>query len=171
MSLLQADLPSEDEADDDYDPSKDKTGDEAGTKGRQTGIKRRRGSTAYPEASVEDEPDTEPAFRVAEDNTSANALAKDKADHLWSQLNKAEAKAPPVKATEPGTELGTASAQEAPSAASSKQPFNLSNVCRPISKKQKAGSDTVSCPVHSLNHDCTAVPAMPCFHHHYQHAC
>ena len=155
MSLLQADLPSEDEADDDYDPSKDKTGDEAGAKGRQTGTKRRRGSIAYPEASVEDEPDTEPASSIAENNTPANARAKDKADQLWSQLNKASAKAPPVKATEPGT----ASAQEAPSAASSKQAFNLSNVCRPVSKKQKAGSDTVSRPANSLNHRCAAVPA------------
>ena len=141
MSLLQADLPSEDEADDDYDPtSDDKADDKSARNGRQTGTKRRRGSALYPEDKSG--LDVETTEHVDDSDTPAELAKKSKVDQLWAQLNKGKAPQPTATAVKqtPAPALDAA----APVAESHKQ-FNLAAFCRPVPKKQKAGSDAVSC--------------------------
>ncbi len=136
MSLLHADLPSEDEADDDYDPSRDDKADEAG---RQKIAKRRRGSAAYPDTPQADDNEPEPSIERPERDNPSSLAKKAKVDQLWAQLNKgkATAKAPMKEAAQ--------SAEAAPMhQASESQPLSLAAICRPVTKKQKADSDTVS---------------------------
>lgn len=144
MSLLQADLPSEDEADDDYDPTSDDKADDKGPRnGKQTGTKRRRGSALYPETSADKSGlDVETTEHVDDGDTPAELAKKSKVNQLWAQLNKGKTPQPaaPAVKQQPAPALDAA----APRAESHKQ-FNLAAFCRPVPKKQKAGSDAVSC--------------------------
>ena len=143
MSLLQADLPSEDEADDDYNPAKDDRDDAtAQAKAKQTNAKRRRGSAAYTEASA----DVADALQLNEDTdevaTPTDAAKKSKADRLWTQLNKGR----PPKASAIGTKKESASVTPGLTAqpAAGSKVVNLAAFCRPVPKKQKLDSDAVS---------------------------
>lgn len=144
MSLLHADLPSEDEADDDYDPTRDDKADDTGrVKGKQTGTKRRRGSAMYPEALADiSGVEIETSEHVNAGDTPAELAKRSKVDQLWAQLNKGKTlqptatavkqqSAPKLDAAVPGNE--------------SQKQFSLAAFCRPVPKKQKAGSDAVSC--------------------------
>lgn len=143
MSLLQADLPSEDEADDDYDPTSDDKADDKGANGKQTGTKRRRGSALYPEVSADKSGlDVETTEHVDDSDTPAELAKKSKVDQLWAQLNKGKAPQPTATAVEQPSAPALDAA--APIAESHKQ-FSLAAFCRPVPKKQKAGSDAVSC--------------------------
>lgn len=143
MSLLQADLPSEDEADDDYDPTHDdKTDDTVRGKGKQTGTKRRRGSGTYPEASADNS--------AMEAETTGNTGGHDpaelakicKVDQLWAQLNKGKTAQPTTAAAKQHSKAAALDAV-APGAGTHKQ-FSLAAFCRPVPKKQKIDSDAVS---------------------------
>lgn len=140
MSLLHADLPSEDEADDDYDPSRDDKADEAGQHKLRAVAKRRRGSAAYPDTPQLDDNDTEPSIERPEKDNPSSLAKKAKVDQLWAQLNKGKATSQPAKALV----QEAAQSAEAPSMqqASGSQPLSLSAICRPVTKKQKADSDT-----------------------------
>ena len=143
MSLLQADLPSEDEADDDYDPTSDGKADDTGpVKGKQTGTKRRRGSALYPEASAAESGVEVVSEHVDAGDTPAELAKSSKVDQLWAQLNKG--KTPQPAATAVKQQSAPALDAVVPGAESQKQ-FSLAAFCRPVPKKQKAGSDTVSC--------------------------
>ena len=144
MSLLQADLPSEDEADEDYDPTRDdKTDDTGPVKGKQTGIKRRRGSAMYPEAAANKSGvEIETSEHVDDGDTPAKLAKRNQVDHLWAQLNKGKTLQPIATAVK--QQSAPALHAAAPGADSHKQ-FSLAAFCRPVPKKQKAGSDAVSC--------------------------
>ncbi|KAL0040940.1 hypothetical protein WJX79_010750 [Trebouxia sp. C0005] len=134
MSLLHADLPSEDEADDDYDPSRDDKADKAG---RQKIAKRRRGSAAYPDTPKVEDDEPEPGI----DRDNASSLAKKaKIDQLWAQLNEGKATSQPAKA--PVKKAPQSSEVALLQQASGSQPLSLAAICRPVTKKQKADSDT-----------------------------
>ncbi|DBA67503.1 TPA: hypothetical protein ACH3X2_001783 [Trebouxia sp. C0005] len=136
MSLLHADLPSEDEADDDYDPSRDDKADKAG---RQKIAKRRRGSAAYPDTPKVEDDEPEPGI----DRDNASSLAKKaKIDQLWAQLNEGKATSQPAKA--PVKKAPQSSEVALLQQASGSQPLSLAAICRPVTKKQKADSDTDS---------------------------
>ena len=139
MSLLHADLPSEDEADDDYDPSRDDKADEAG---RQKIAKRRRGSAAYPDTSQVDDLEPEPSIERPERDNPSSFAKKAKVDQLWAQLNKGKTTAQPAKA--PVKEAAQPAEAALMQHASGSQPLSLAAICRPVTKKQKADSDTVS---------------------------
>lgn len=143
MSLLQADLPSEDEADNDYDPTTDDKADDTGPiKGKQTGTKRRRGSAMYPGASADESGvEVQTSELVDDTDTPAELAKRSKVDQLWAQLNKG--RTPQPTATAVKQKSAPALDAVAPGAESHKQ-LSLSAFCRPVPKKQKAGSDAVS---------------------------
>lgn len=143
MSLLQGDLPSEDEADDDYDPTEDdKTDDKAPVKGQQTGTKRRRGSATYQEASIDTSAGEAETTGNADGHTLAELAKRSKIDHLWAQLNTGKTPQPNATAAKQHSEAAALNTAE-PTTGTQKQ-FSLAAFCRPVSKKQKAGSDAVS---------------------------
>ena len=142
MSLLLADLPSEDEADDDYDPSNDaKTDETVQAKTSHTGAKRRRGSAAYPQASGIDDDESDHSEQRLESSTPASLAKKAKVDQLWAQLNKGKAMAKPAQVAI--TEVPKAETMPAQQEAAAKQPLSLAAICRPVTKKQKIASDVV----------------------------
>ena len=143
MSLLQADLPSEDEADDDYDPARDDKDEVGPAKAKQSGAKRRRGSVAYPEGSAkESASDIEAPEHIDEFDSPATFAKKSKVDQLWAQLNKG--KAPQGTATALRKEPEAAVPNTATPVAAGSKHFNLAAFCRPIPKKQKVDSDSAS---------------------------
>ena len=139
MSLLHADLPSEDEADDDYDPSRDDKADEAG---RQKIAKRCRGSAAYPDTPQVDDDEPEPGIERPERDNASSLAKKAKVDQLWAHLNKGKATSQPAKA--PVNEAAQSAEVALMQQASGSQPLSLAAICRPVTKKQKVDSDTVS---------------------------
>ena len=141
MSLLHADLPSEDEADDDYDPSRDDKADEAGRQKSAT-AKRRRGSAAYPDTPQVDDDEPEPGIERPERDNESSLAKKAKVDQLWAQLNKGKATSQPAKA--PVKEAAQSAEVALMQQASGSQPLSLAAICRPVTKKQKVDSDTVS---------------------------
>lgn len=141
MSLLQAELPSEDEGDDDYDPARDEKDGAGPAKAKQAGTKRRRGSVAYPEAPAQEAAFDEAPEHVDKVDSPATLAKKGKVDQLWAQLNKG--KPPPATVTALRKDPEAAISDTAmPAAAGSKQ-FNLAAFCRPVPKKQKIDSDAV----------------------------
>ena len=143
MSLLQADLPSEDEADDDYDPTRDdKIDDKLPVKGKQTGTKRRRGSVTYQEASADTSAGEPETTRGEDDHTPAELAKRSKVEQLWAQLNKG--KTPRPTATAAKQHSGAAPLAIAVPTAGTQKQFSLAAFCRPVPKKHKADSDAVS---------------------------
>ena len=143
MSLLQADLPSEDEADDDYDPTRhDKSDDIGPVKGKQTGTKRRRGSVMYPEASADTSAVDDTTEDVGDGNTPAELAKKSKVNQLWAQLNKGKTRKPTATAVKQHPEAAALDAAAAD--ISGQKQFSLAAFCRPVPKKQKTDSDAVS---------------------------
>ena len=143
MSLLQADLPSEDEADDDYDPTRDDKVDDTGpVKAKQTGTKRRRGSAMHPQAPANKLGVEVETSEHADRDNPAELAKRSKVNQLWAQLNKG--KTPQPTATALKQQSAPALDAALPGAESHKQ-FSLAAFCRPVPKKQKAGSDAVSC--------------------------
>lgn len=165
MSLLHADLPSEDEADDDYDPSRDNTADEAGQakpKAAHNGAKRRRGSAAYPDASPLEIDELGSTDEPPTVDTPLSLAKKAKVDDLWAQLNKGKIAAQPAKAAvqDAAQIADTGPAQQA---APTKKPISLAAICRPVTKTQKADSDVVRLAVViiqvvNLSHSCESTP-------------
>ena len=136
-SLNAASLPSDDEEDDDYDPTLDNTAETA--KAKQKNGKRGRGGAREPDAAegIEALQDED----LAEAEIPANPAKKAKLDQLWTSLN--QSKAP----KQSSITNSTASAQDATPAKTAQpapKPFSLAAVCRPVATTRKADSDAVS---------------------------
>ena len=144
-SLNAANLPSDDEEDDDYDPSRDElaSADNVGkAKGSQSNKKRRRGGTAsVPDLQTGDPPEDTGLGEFEDTETPLTSAKKAKVDLLWAQLNKG--KAP----KQPAVTSSKATAQEAtpvaPDTAPVAKPISLASFCRPVASTRKADSDAV----------------------------
>ena len=138
MSLIHADLPSEDEADDDYDPSHDPA--DGTVEKAKTGTKRRRGNAEWPGTPKGDKSKATTSESL-ETDTSLSVAKKQEIDQLWAQLNKGKGlanRAKPVIA-EPVEQKALHLKQ----AATAQEPLSLAAICRPVTKKAKAGNDVV----------------------------
>lgn len=141
-SLNAAQLPSDDEEDDDYDP----TGEElsaAGTskrsKGNQSNKKRRRGDTASVPEPEADETADQGLDELADAETPGNSAKKAKVDQLWAQLNKGKASKQPAGTHGSTPEPVQAVQQDLPAA----KAISLAAFCRPVASKTKADGDAV----------------------------
>ena len=145
-SLNAANLPSDDEEDDDYDPTEaqlaeDKIGK---PKTSQSAKKRRRGPTAnLTEAEAGDQVEHLDLEELADAETPASTAKKAKVDDMWAQLNKG--KAPKKSAATSSTAAAQVPAEPAENTApAAKASISLAAFCRPVASTRKADSDVVS---------------------------
>lgn len=145
-SLNAANLPSDDEEDDDYDPTEaqlaeDKIGK---PKASQSAKKRRRGGTAnLTEAEAGDQAENLDLEELADVETPAATAKKAKVDDMWAQLNKG--KAPKQSAAASSAAAAQVPAEPAENTApAAKATISLAAFCRPVASTRKADSDAVS---------------------------
>lgn len=119
-TLATANLPSDDEEDQDFVPDEVDSEDETRKKQKPKRKRRVRGVAATAESDDDgDEAEEAPPARPA---ISEAKLAEKKAkiDEMWASLNTSK---PAAKAS---------------------QPLNLAALCKPVAKPKKGGADTVS---------------------------
>lgn len=108
-SLLNANLPSDDEEDDDYDPTKDKTGSDDEKKARKHLAGAFRGRIPIKARTPPEVPVGEKRVREAElasepTRPAQDAVKKTKVSDIWAQLKQKASAVPTGKATSPKCE-------------------------------------------------------------------
>lgn len=108
-SLLNANLPSDDEEDNDYDPTKDKTGSDDEKKARKLAAGVFRGripikAQTPPEVAVGGKRSREAELKDEPTSSAQDALKKSKVSDIWAQLKQKAGAVPTGKATNPSCE-------------------------------------------------------------------
>lgn len=149
-SLNAANLPSEDEEDDDYNPTGEEVSaaDKASkSQSKQSIKKRRRGViTSVPELEPGNETVDPASEELADAEVPVNSAKKAKFDQLWAQLN--SVKAPKQSSAITGSAAQLKPSLKSPSAMPAAKSVSLAAVCRPVASRKKADSDVVGMPPH-----------------------